>query len=66
MDVLLDTATDRIKAGATMNADYQKGLLYFKRIADEKRPLKTIVYYTGIITQNRSNSIEVKAWGKVI
>ncbi|WP_293788636.1 ATP-binding protein [uncultured Pedobacter sp.] len=70
LDVLLDTATAitaiEIKAGATMNADYQKGLLYFKGIADEKKALKTIVYYTGITSQNRSNGIEVKPWEKII
>ncbi|WP_412465510.1 ATP-binding protein [Pedobacter sp. KLB.chiD] len=70
LDVLLDTASAvtaiEIKAGATMNADYQKGLLYFKRIADEKKALKTIVYYTGGATQNRSNGIEVKPWEKII
>ncbi|MDY0906861.1 ATP-binding protein [Pedobacter sp. CFBP9032] len=70
LDVLLDTATSvtaiEIKAGATMNADYQKGLLYFKNIVNDKKVIKTIVCYTGSATQKRSNGVEVKPWEKVI
>ena len=70
LDVLHDTATSvtaiEIKAGATMNADYQKGLLYFKNIVNDKKVIKTIVCYTGSATQKRSNGVEVKPWEKVI
>lgn len=70
LDVLLDTATSvtaiEIKAGATMNADYQKGLLYFKNIVNDKKVIKTIVCYTGSATQKRSTGVEVKPWEKVI
>lgn len=70
LDVLLDTATAvtavEIKAGATMNSDYQKGLLYFKDLADDKKKLKTIICYTGSVIQNRSNGIEVRPWEKII
>jgi len=70
LDLLLDTATTvtaiEIKAGATMNNDYQKGLLYFKGVADDKKKLKTVLYYTGKAAQNRSNGIEVTPWQKVI
>ncbi|MFD2288365.1 DUF4143 domain-containing protein [Pedobacter petrophilus] len=70
LDVLLDTATAvtaiEIKAGATMNTDYQKGLLYFKSVAGDKKDIKTLIYYTGSATQNRSNGIVVNPWEKVI
>jgi uncharacterized protein len=70
LDVLLDTATTvtaiEIKAGATMTSDYQKGLLYFKDLADDKKKLKTIICYTGSVIQNRSNGIEVRPWEKMI
>ncbi|WP_316848098.1 ATP-binding protein [Pedobacter psychrodurus] len=70
LDLLLDMPTTvtaiEIKAGATMNADYQKGLLYFKGIPNDEKTLKTLVCYTGKTAQNRSNGIEVLPWEKMI
>lgn len=69
LDVLLDTADKitaiEIKAGATMNTDYQKGLLYFKNLAGNEN-VKTILCYTGATSQERSNGVEVKPWQKLI
>jgi len=69
IDILLDSASSvtaiEVKAGATMNTDYQKGLLYFKKIDIEKKVLP-ILCYTGTISQQRSNGIEVKPWEKMI
>jgi hypothetical protein len=68
IDVILDLPSSitaiEIKAGATMNTDYQKGLLYFKKIAATKN-IETILCYTGIAAQKRSNGILVKPWNKM-
>lgn len=69
LDVLLDGATKltaiEIKAGATMNTDYQKGLLYFDNLSTEKN-VEKILCYTGNTAQKRSNGILVKPWAKII
>ncbi len=68
IDVLLDLPSSitaiEIKAGATMNTDYQKGLLYFKNLAITKN-IETILCYTGKTAQKRSNGILVKPWDKM-
>ena len=68
IDVLSDqpsliTAIE-IKAGATMNTDFQKGLLYFKNLANAKN-VETILCYTGKTAHQRSNGILVKPWDKM-
>lgn len=69
LDVLLDSSINitaiEIKAGATMNSDYQKGLLYFKNLEGNEN-VKMILCYTGITAQDRSNGIAVKPWAKII
>jgi predicted AAA+ superfamily ATPase len=69
LDVLLDSPTNinaiEIKAGATMNTDYQKGLIYFKNLEGNKN-VKTILCYTGTAAQERSNGVSVKPWTKMI
>lgn len=69
LDVLLDSATIitaiEIKAGSTMNNDYQKGLLYFKNLEGNEN-VKSIVCYTGSINQQRSNGVIVNTWVKLI
>lgn len=68
IDVLLDMPSSitaiEIKAGATMNTDFQKGLLYFKNLANAKK-IETILCYTGVTAQQRSNGILVKPWHKM-
>lgn len=63
LDLLLDDATKptaiEIKAGATINNDYFKGLLYFKNLSKDKK-FKALLYYTGSASQERSNSILVR------
>ena len=69
LDVLEDEANKltaiEIKAGATVTNDYQKGLLYFKALAKDTQ-VKTILYYTGNTSQQRSNGISIKPWTALI
>ena len=65
LDLLIDDfealKAIEIKAGATISGDYFKGLLYFKESAKERK-ITSVVYYTGLATQTRTNGISVKPW----
>lgn len=65
LDLLIDDFTTlkaiEIKAGATISGDYFKGLLYFKESAKERK-IASVVYYTGLASQTRTNDISVKPW----
>lgn len=68
LDLLLENAGHltaiEIKAGSTVSSDYQKGLLYFKNLA-ERQMVHTILYYGGVRLQTRTNGIQIKPWIKL-
>ena len=68
VDILLDKAGKltvmELKAGATLNEDFFKGIEYFSSL--NTNPPEKILVYGGKEIQKRSSGISVKPWDKAV
>lgn len=68
VDILLDKAGKltamELKAGATLNEDFFKGIEYFSSL--NTTPPEKILVYGGKEIQKRSSGISVKPWNKAV